>query len=127
MSVRKQKLYSSLKKSLSERRETLARDLREATANFVNEDESYSDALDQAAADVDKSLAVQMKNRERGILLQIDEALRRIDNGSYGECQNCGDEIAEARMRAFPFTTLCVDCKAEIEAEGNPRMLSRVQ
>ncbi len=76
MSVRKQKLAASLKKSLSARREAIAKELREATVNMVNDDEFYSDSLDQAAADVDKTLAVQMKNRERMTMLQIDEALR---------------------------------------------------
>ncbi len=125
MSVRKQKLAASLKKSLSARRDELARELREATANLVNDDESYSDSLDQAAADVDKSLNLQMKNRERMLLAQIDEALRRIENGNFGECRQCGEQIAEARIRAFPFTTLCIDCKAELESEQNPRLLGR--
>ncbi len=105
------------KKMLEARRETLASDLRQATSDFINDDVAYSDAIDQASADTDRSLALQMKNRDRTVLAQIDEALKRIDAGTFGSCQQCGDEIAEARIKAFPFTTLCIDCKSELEFE----------
>ncbi len=93
------------------------RDLATATADLINDDESYADSIDQASADTDRAMAVQIKNRERGFLLQIDEALRRIESGSFGECERCGEDIAEARMKANPATTLCIDCKAELESE----------
>ena len=114
--LRKDKL-ESFKRELLVRRENLARDLRQATSDFINDDETYTDAIDQASADTDKSIALHIKNRERDILAEIDEALRRIEAGSFGECESCGEAIAEARMRAHPATTLCVDCKTEIESE----------
>jgi DnaK suppressor protein len=125
MALRKEKI-ATFKKQLTLRREGLAADLRQATADFINSDESYTDSLDQAQADVDKSFALQMKNRDRNILWQIDEALRRIDAGTFGECERCGDDIAEARIRASLVTTLCIDCKAELESEqrGPGRLLN---
>jgi DnaK suppressor protein len=126
MSIRKQKLAQSLKKSLTAKREAIAADLRQATADLVNDEPYFTDAVDQAAAETDKNLTLQMKNRERNILFQIDEALRRIETGNFGECQQCGEAIAEARIRAFPFTTLCIDCKAELESEQNLRLTGRV-
>ena len=63
-------------------------------------------------------------SREREILFQIDAALRRIDEGSFGDCAQCGESIIEARIQAFPFTTLCIDCKAELESEEH-RFLGR--
>jgi DnaK suppressor protein len=93
--------------------------------DLVNDEPYFTDAVDQAAAETDKNLSLQMKNRERNILWQIDEALRRIETGNFGECQQCGESIAEARIRAFPFTTLCIDCKAELESEQNNRLTSR--
>jgi DnaK suppressor protein len=116
MALRKEKL-ESYRKQLFARRESLAADLRAATAQFINDDSSYTDSIDQAAAETDKTLAMQMKNRERDTLWQIDEALKRIEEGNFGECERCAEPIAEARIRAFPFTTLCIDCKAEIENE----------
>jgi len=46
----------------------------------------------------------------------INTALARIDNGVYGECMNCGDEIAEKRLKALPFTASCLDCAQEAES-----------
>ena len=116
MALRKEKL-ESFKKQLTLRRNTLAVELQQATADFINDDEFYSDAIDQASADVDKSLALQMKNRDRDVLWQIDEALRRIEAGSFGTCERCDESISEARIKVAPSTTLCIDCKAELESE----------
>jgi len=124
MTLRKEKV-ESFKKLLTAKRDALAADLRQATADFVNDDSVYSDTIDQASADIDKSLALQMKNRERNTLWQIDEALKRIDLGNFDECERCSESISEARLKAFPFTTLCIDCKSELELEEH-RMPGRV-
>jgi DnaK suppressor protein len=116
MSIRKEKL-ESLRRGLNARRETLVDELRQATANFIADDVAYSDSIDQASADADKTILLQMKNRDRNILWQIDQALRRMDSGDYGDCEQCGDDISEARLKAFPLTTLCIDCKSELESE----------
>jgi DnaK suppressor protein len=116
MTLRSQKL-ESVKTLLMTRREALAQELRVATQNFIDDEPSFADSVDQAAADVDRTFAMQLKNREREMLWQIDGALRRIDAGTFGDCEQCGEEIAEARIKAFPFTTLCIDCKAELESE----------
>ncbi len=116
MALRKEKL-ESFKKHLSSRRDLLAEELKQSTADLINDEVSYTDSIDQASAETDKSLTVQMKNRDRDILWQLDEALRRIDAGTFGECERCGESIAEARLKANPSTTLCIDCKAELESE----------
>jgi DnaK suppressor protein len=107
----------SIRNLLLTRREELAQDLRQSTRDFIDEDPSHTDALDQAAADVDRSFSLQLKNRGRDTLVQIDEALRRMETGVFGQCERCEEEIAEARIHAFPFTTLCVECKGELEIE----------
>lgn len=124
MALRKEKI-EGFRRDLFARREALAADLRQATAGFINDDTTYGDSLDQAAADVDKAFLHQMKNRDRDILWQIDEALKRIDDGVFGTCERCDESISEARIKAFPFTTLCIDCKAELESEER-RAPSRV-
>src|SRR5688500_6895646 len=118
MALRKEKI-ESYRVLLKNRRDTLSREIRQATDAMINDDEAYADSVDQAAADTDRTIIVQSKNREREILSQIDQALRRLEEGIFGECERCGEEIAEARIKAFPFTTLCIDCKAEIESEEN--------
>lgn len=115
MALRKEKL-GQFKKLLLSRREELAKDLSQATASMIDDDATFSDAVDQASADVDRSLNATMKNRERDILWQIDEALARIEAGTFGECVQCEEEISEARMRAYPATSLCIDCQAELES-----------
>lgn len=124
MTLRKEKV-EAIRKELLAKRETIAAELRQSTADFINDDATFSDAIDQAAADADKSLALQMKSRERSVLVQIDEALRRMEQGGFGECEKCGESIGDGRLKAFPFTTLCVDCKADLETESH-RALSRI-
>ncbi len=113
------KTLESFKQELLVRRQNLARDLQAATAELIDDEPFYADSVDQANADADKTVAVQMRNRDRGTLLQIDHALRRIDAGTFGICNECGESIAVARMRANPATTLCIDCQAELESEQN--------
>ena len=116
MSLSKEKV-ESFRKQLVARREALAEVLRLATAEFIRDEVVYTDSVDQASADTDKTLALHMKNRDRNVLWQIDEALRRLEQGAYGECERCCEPISEGRIEAFPFTTLCIDCKAELESE----------
>jgi DnaK suppressor protein len=116
MVLRKEKV-ELYRKQLVARREALAEDLRQATAQLINDESYYTDSVDQAAADTDKNFTLQMKNRERDVLWQIDEAIKRLDEGSFGDCERCGESISEGRIEAFPFTTLCIDCKAELESE----------
>lgn len=116
MPLQKEKV-EGYRKQLVARREALAEDLRLATAELINDESVYTDSVDQAAAETDKNFTLQMKNRERNTLWQIDEAIKRLDEGSFGECERCNDQISEGRIEAFPFTTLCIDCKAELESE----------
>lgn len=115
MALRNETL-NSLKGELQSRRDSLARELAAATAEMLDEEMNTTDSLDQAAQDADRGLTVQMKNRGREILVQIDEALRRIEAGNFGQCEECDESISEARMRVNPSTTLCIDCKAELES-----------
>ena len=116
MALGKEKI-EAYRKKLVHRRDALAEDLRQATVQLINDESFYTDSVDQAAADTDKNFTLQMKNRDRDVLWQIDEAIRRLDDGSFGECERCGEAISEGRIEAFPFTTLCIDCKAELESE----------
>ena len=113
MAFNRQKL-DTFKQQLLARRDILAKEIQQGTADLIEEDPFFADSVDQAAADTDRGIAVQMKNRERGILTEIDFALRRIEAGTFGECESCSEEIGEQRMKA---TTLCIDCQAELESE----------
>jgi len=118
MTLRKEKL-EEFRIQLLDRKQAIIADLHQATEDLINDDIAYSDVVDQASADTDKTLTVQMKNRERDVLVEINEALRRIEVGLFGECESCGEAISDARMKVNPSTTLCIDCKAELESEGH--------
>lgn len=76
------------------------------------------DFYDHASNDRDRELALTFTDRERAKLVQIDEALKRIEEGGYGECDNCMDEIGEDRLKVMPFAKLCLSCKIELERHG---------
>jgi DnaK suppressor protein len=73
------------------------------------------DEVDQANADIEQAIRMQLKSRENHLLRSINEALRRIDEGNYGECVSCGEHIEIKRLQARPTTTLCIACKEEEE------------
>jgi len=78
--------------------------------------EGYPDPTDRAALESDRSFLLRMRDRERKLLLKIDEAFERIGDGSYGRCEECGGEIGIERLKARPVTTFCFECKSSQEA-----------
>ena len=73
------------------------------------------DVVDRASMESDRNFALLMRERDRQTLAGIREALSRIESGEYGECEECGDEIALARLKAQPMATLCVHCQSQRE------------
>jgi DnaK suppressor protein len=73
------------------------------------------DELDQATTDVEQSMRMRLRNRETLYLKKLEEALARIDEGTFGECESCGEDIELRRLEARPTATLCVHCKEEQE------------
>lgn len=82
----------------------------------VCEDDRY-DEVDQATTDVEQSMRMRLRNRETLYLKKLEEALRRIEEGSFGECDECGEDIELRRLEARPTATLCVGCKEEQERQ----------
>ncbi|MGH7885124.1 MAG: TraR/DksA family transcriptional regulator [Thermodesulfobacteriota bacterium] len=73
------------------------------------------DFYDHASEDRQRELALTLSNRERNKLIQIDDSLKRIEDGSYGFCEVTGEKIGEERLRAMPFTTLSIEAQEEME------------
>ena len=82
-----------------------------------NKDEGM-DTYDLASDARDREISLILNDRDRDKALAIDDALARIDEGSYGVCESCESDIAEARLEALPFTRLCVSCQADREKEA---------
>ncbi len=75
------------------------------------------DEMDAAASEHSHSLVLRLRDREKSLLVKIENALERLANGSFGTCDRCGQEIPLSRLEARPMTTLCLDCKEEEEME----------
>lgn len=97
--------------------------LRDVSRSFKTESDplkfDVGDFYDHASSDRDRELALMFTDRERDKLVQIDEALRSIEEGSYGICESCGDEIDKDRLKVMPFAKLCLSCKIDLERQGN--------
>lgn len=77
--------------------------------------EPSGDIYDQASSERDRELGLLLGDREREKLRNIDEALLRFEEGEYGICEECGDEIPLGRLKVMPFARYCVKCKSDIE------------
>ncbi len=82
----------------------------------VNPDD-LADEADVTSSELEASMRMRLKNRETLYMKKIDEALRRIADGSFGECESCDEEIETRRLEARPTTTLCLHCKEEQERQ----------
>ena len=70
---------------------------------------------DAASGTLDREIDYTLEENSEQVLSQIDAALKRIDDGTFGTCSNCGQPIAEERLEARPWATLCIDCKRKEE------------
>jgi RNA polymerase-binding protein DksA len=82
----------------------------------TGEDAVYDNHLaDTATETYDRELDYTLEENSEHVLSEIDAALKRIDNGTYGQCSNCGKQIPEERLEARPYATLCIDCQRRRE------------
>ncbi len=127
--VAKSGRYAELKHILEERRREILSEVQEKMRDVRAEGNKERDVLDQGESsevdiqeDIEFAL-IQMKSETLG---KVDAALRRLEEGTYGNCFECGEEIAEARLRALPFAARCKDCEeAKENSERRERMLAQ--
>jgi len=100
---------------LNQKKELLQETVR-AVQEMNEPNDSFADPTDRASWESESTRDLRIRDRERKLLEKIDQALQRIVDGTYGECEECGDMISVGRLRARPVTTLCIQCKAEQEA-----------
>jgi len=85
----------------------------------------FPDPSDLASREEVQGFSYRLKEREKKLLRKIDEALERIDSGSFGICERCGEPIEEKRMMARPVTTFCIECKTLLEKEERSEQIRR--
>ena len=78
--------------------------------------ENLPDATDRASLEADRILMLRIRDRENKLIKKIKKALDRIENGTFGICEKCGEEITVKRLKARPVTAHCIDCKTKEEA-----------
>jgi DnaK suppressor protein len=110
---------ASIREELVEERATLLAQVRdldaEADVNNWREGGFDDDPADAGSASFERETAQSLSKHARSLLSQIDDAMRRMDAGSYGTCERCGETIEVARLEALPYATLCMDCKRRDE------------
>ena len=112
------------KKKLNEFREflqkwmdDLVREARAQMGELTEVKENMADMSDQASAEIDRDFLLRIEDRKRKLILKIREALARIQDGTFGICEICGESISEERLRARPVTTQCIECKTDMEEQ----------
>lgn len=96
----------------------------ETVTDMRSEAEPFPDPNDRASLESDRNLTLRIRDRERKLRSKIEEALARIEDGSFGICESCGEPIGAKRLEARPVTTLCVACKESQEDEEVKRHLA---
>jgi DnaK suppressor protein len=93
------------------------------TAELKTEEKLFPDPYDRAAAEMERSVDLIIRSRERELIREIEEALTRIDRGEFGICRTCGRTISERRLLAKPTCLLCIECKEKDESRQRRRSI----
>ena len=113
----KKKDLDTLKKMLTDEKAKIMRHLESLSDSQEEElDISTGDPVDIASQEINQNSIQKIGKRETFLLKKIDLALKKIDENTYGECEECGEEISVQRLMARPVAQLCIDCKTEQES-----------
>lgn len=111
-----EKKLEEFKAILIERLRELLAEAEKTVSGMTGEKVNFPDPTDRALLESDRNFLLRIRDRERKLILKIRDALQRIEDGSFGICEICGEEISEKRLKARPVTTLCIECKEKQEA-----------
>jgi DnaK suppressor protein len=103
------------RKKLLDWKDEILRESRETVAHLQKETENHPDVADRASSETDRSLELRTRDRQRKLISKIDDALRRLDDGSYGYCEETGEPITLARLEARPIATLSLEAQERHE------------
>jgi DnaK suppressor protein len=113
-----QERYDVLKRMLEERRQEIQQKLKSLRETLPVETGAVRDAEEQSVDDFVQEVDFALMQMKSQTLARIDEAVQRLEDGTYGLCVECTSEIAEARLKALPFAPLCRDCQEQEESRG---------
>ncbi len=104
-------LVEQFRQSLTDKRQEILDEVGKTLNEMTDQTTNIPDPNDRATVESGRSFELRIRDRERKLLSKIDEALLRIEEGTFGICEDCGEEIGLKRLEARPVTTLCIDCK----------------
>ncbi|ENZ80464.1 MULTISPECIES: RNA polymerase-binding protein DksA [Caulobacter] len=96
-------------------KEEILRESRETVSHLQKETENHADLADRASSETDRALELRTRDRQRKLISKIDQALRRVEDGSYGYCEETGEPIGLARLDARPTATLSLEAQERHE------------
>ncbi|MBU1341275.1 MAG: RNA polymerase-binding protein DksA [Proteobacteria bacterium] len=103
------------KNLLSERLTELISHADSTVTGMTKPKENFADPTDRASHEADRSFELRIRDREHKLIKKIKNALVRVENGTFGICEGCEEDISINRLKARPVTTQCIDCKTREE------------
>jgi DnaK suppressor protein len=107
----------NLSKMLLEMKKKLLADAQKLLPQALTIKNDIGDEADQAGDERDREVSLLLTGRIKSSLMAIEEALGKIEEGTYGICEECGDKIEQGRLRVMPLTKLCLTCQSRVEVE----------
>jgi DnaK suppressor protein len=104
------------RKHLTDQLEELLNQAGDTVSGMSTDKESFPDPTDRASAETDRNFMLRIRDRESKLIKKIKKALDRMEAGTFGICEECGEDIAIKRLKARPVTTQCIECKRKQEA-----------
>jgi len=112
----KKKDIEYFKEFLNNRLEELLSHADDTVSGMTQPKENFPDPTDRASLESERNFMLRIRDRENKLIKKVRSALERIENGTFGVCEECGENISIKRLKARPVTTQCIDCKTKEEA-----------
>ncbi|MBA4368511.1 MAG: RNA polymerase-binding protein DksA [Desulfobacterium sp.] len=112
----KKKDLEFFKELLTQRLEDLLHQADDTVSGMTDQKENFPDPTDRASHESNRNFMLRIRDREHKLIKKIRSALERIENKTFGICEQCEEEISIERLKARPVTTQCIDCKSKEEA-----------
>ena len=109
--------YDHFKEFLNEALDRLLDEANRTVTGMTDYGETFPDPTDRATLESERNFTLRIRDRERRLISKIKEALDRLDRGSFGVCEECGEDIGMKRLKARPVTTRCIKCKQTQESD----------
>ncbi len=101
---------------MTDQLEALLNQADDTVSGMTTPKENFPDPTDRASLEAERNFMLRIRDRESKLIKKIKKTLARIDKGTFGICDKCGDDIAIERLKARPVTTQCIECKTKEEA-----------